>query len=124
MDALELTTQALLGDFTETAKVYRFTTNSTQGIASQELTLLYDSVPCGLNRWGNRLRRTGNGGLQESHQHIEYAAVLYLPLCYSVLPGDVVTVSQLGQDTTYQVLGVSSRYATHQELFLVERTVA
>lgn len=124
MDALELTTQALLGDFTESAKVYRFTTTNTEGISNQELTCVYEDIPCGLNRWGNRLRRTGNGSFQSSHQHIEYAAVLYLPLSYGVYAGDVVEVEQLEQTSQYKVLGVSSRYATHQELFLVEKTVA
>lgn len=124
MDALELTTQALLGDFTETAMVYRYVTTATEGLATQDLTTVYDAVPCGLNRWGNRLRRSGNSALQSSHQHVEYGAVLYLPIDYSVLAGDVVVVTQLGQDTRYNVLGVASRYATHQELFLIERTVA
>lgn len=124
MDALELTTQALLGSFTESGKVFRFTNTATEGIVTQELTLLYENIPCGINRWGNRLRRTGNSDFQSSHQHIEYAAVLYLPLAYSVLPGDVVDVTQSAQTTTYEVLGISSRYATHQELFLVERAVA
>ncbi|WP_409968723.1 hypothetical protein RFF05_01785 [Bengtsoniella intestinalis] len=124
MNALELTTKALLGDFAESGKVFRFTTTIIDGIATQELSILYENIPCGLNRWGNRLRRTGNSGFQSSHQNIEYAAVLYLPLEYAVFAGDVVDVTQLGVVTRYDVLGCASRYATHQELFLVECTLA
>lgn len=109
--ALELT-------YEDTASIIRMTDTSVGAIDKMAPTAVYEGVRCGLSRTSDRSKQTA------AQQDIEYDAVLFLAPELSVEAGDTAEVTRFGSVLNFEVVGIPTRYATHQEVFLKARDLA
>ncbi|MCR8844062.1 hypothetical protein NQ117_10230 [Paenibacillus sp. SC116] len=91
------------------------------GIVRTTWTNIYDNIACAFSAGSDRSSQT------TVEHRIEYEATLYVAPTVSIQAGDRVTVQRFGQvklSSSYEVVGVPKRYATHNEVRLKAEKLA
>lgn len=90
-------------------------------ITRKETVILEEGIKCALSYTGS------NASNQRDHAHlVDWDAVLFIAPEVRVYPGDFFQINRLsGRETyTFQVVGKPNIYATHQEIKVVEKSLA
>lgn len=109
---------AIESTYEDTATILRAICETVGAVDRPVLRPVYELVPCALSRTSDKSKQTN------AQQDIECDSVLFVAPGMDIQPGDRAEVTRFGGEYSFEVVGRPAVYATHQEVFLKERTLA